>query len=516
MAREMPCFRSFVCPTILDSDLDLGPTVRGLSAGAVMFGRYSLVRILGRGGMGVVWLAQDQELEIPVALKFLPEEINRDAEAVASLKRETRRGLELGHPHIVKTYGFLRDERAAAIAMEFVDGQTLSALKAGREERPWFEVDEIKPWARQMCEALDYAHNRARVLHRDLKPINVMLNTSGEIKITDFGVAHVLQDSASRVSARVGSSGGTLMYMSPQQAVGERPTVADDVYSLGATLYDLLSGKSPFGGNASTIYIQVRDKVPPPIVERREDLGVGSGAAVPREWQETIAACLEKDSTKRPESATEVAWRLGLVKDFERKAPAQSPQQELIATALTVPKRRHGLITAAALVLLTAGAGWWFLVEQPKDRAEIERVASQGEADALRLQGERPQAPQGVAALPTPTPNASSTSAPIAADVAPSPIVATAPGAVIEPSLQPTPTAARAAVGSVTVVTQPSEATVSIADQSGRPRDAKRIPVGKQELKLTLDGYRNCRTRDRSKGEHGHRPRNLSRSESKL
>ena len=354
--------------------LDFGPTLRGFVANQRLFDRYVLREILGRGGMGVVWLAQDEELEIPVALKFLPEEINRDAEAVASLKRETRRGLALGHPHIVKTYGFLRDERAAAIAMEFIDGKTLSALKAEREECPWFEVEEIKPWVRQMCEALDYAHNRARVLHRDLKPINVMLNRRGEIKITDFGVAHVLQDSASRVSTGAGSSGGTLVYMSPQQAVGERPTVADDIYSLGATLYDLLSGKPPFGGNPTTIHVQVRERVPPSIHERRGDFGVKGGAPVQREWQETIAACLEKDPAKRPESALEVAWRLGLVKDYEQKAPPPIAERDVVVAPIRAARQRVvrpwfavpiGIVALSA----AAGIGYYLISHQPGSKS---------------------------------------------------------------------------------------------------------------------------------------------------
>jgi len=369
--------------------MDFGPTIRGFSEGQQVFGRYLLNSIVGRGGMGVVWLAKDEELEISVALKFLPEEISRDVEAVANLKRETLRGLELAHPNIVKTYGFLKDERSAAIAMEYVEGKTLSALKVEREQHPWFEVEEIAPWVSSICDALDYAHREARVIHRDLKPINLMLRPGGQIKIMDFGVAQVLQDSYSRVSAKAAAGGGTLIYMSPQQALGERPGVEDDIYSLGATIYDLLSGKAPFGGNPSTIYIQVRDKVPPSLTERREELH-HSGAAIPPQWEETVAACLAKDPADRPRSAMEVAGRLGLVKDYEHKPapakpemirvsresskkPAASLQTEAAAVSATAKRNNWGIIVAAALVLIAAaiGASWHSSSQRPLAQTSV-------------------------------------------------------------------------------------------------------------------------------------------------
>jgi formylglycine-generating enzyme required for sulfatase activity len=367
---------SVVPPDDFHSDLDLGPTLQGLAAGQRLFGRYLLSRILGRGGMGVVWLAHDEELEIEVALKFLPDAINRDVEAVASLKRETRRGLRLSHPHILKTYGFLCDAQTAAIAMEFVDGKTLSALKVARGERAWFEVHEIKEWVRQICEGLDYAHNQAGLLHRDLKPINIMLSEEGEIKITDFGLAHVLQNST-RASSGFNIGGGTLPYMSPQQAASEEPTVADDIYSLGATLYDLLSGSPPFGGDASMIHLQLREVIPLPIGKRRSLPG---GASVEREWEETIAACLEKDPARRPKSAKEVARRLGLRKEYQSEASPQIVERKIDARATNVFLRQHaGLLATALIILLVGGswAAWWLGIERPRRQAKSYLLANQ-------------------------------------------------------------------------------------------------------------------------------------------
>src|SRR4029077_2857246 len=219
-------------------------TALNAAGGQMVFGRYKLIKVLGRGGMGVVWLARDEELEREVALKFLPDLMIQDPAVIDQLKRETKRCLELTHPHIVRIYDFVHDERSACISMEYVDGETLSNLRAEKEHQV-LEPHELAGWIAQLCEALDYAHNHAKVIHRDLKPSNLMVNKRGDLKITDFGIARSLADSASRLTAEQGRS-GTLVYMSPQQLAGEHGTHLDDIYSLGATIYELLTSKSPF------------------------------------------------------------------------------------------------------------------------------------------------------------------------------------------------------------------------------------------------------------------------------
>jgi TPR repeat protein/serine/threonine protein kinase len=288
-------------------DLGLGATVRGFVEGQRLFERYVLRRVLGRGGMGVVWQAHDEHLDREIALKFLPELITLDKEAISDLKRETRRSLELTHTHIVRIHDFVQDKTWAGISMEYVEGDTLSAYKVD-QPNGHFEVDALRPWVAQLCDALDYAHTKAKVVHRDLKPANLMINTAGDLKVADFGIARSVSDSVSRVTMR-GGSGGTLVYMSPQQAQGRPQKVTDDVYSLGATLFDLLSGKPPFySGN---IQHQLETITPDPIMERREQLGL-AGEEVPAEWEATIAQCLEKDPARRPQSVAEVAEMLGL------------------------------------------------------------------------------------------------------------------------------------------------------------------------------------------------------------
>ncbi len=168
-----------------------GATSHDFARGQKIFGRYTLVKILGRGGMGIVWLARDEELEREVALKFLPDLIIHDRAVLNELKRETRRSLELTHKNIVRIYDFVHDERSACISMEYIDGEPLSNLRAGKEPKV-FQPDEIAGWTTQLCDALDYAHNHAKVIHRDLKPANLMVNKRGNLKVSDFGIARSL------------------------------------------------------------------------------------------------------------------------------------------------------------------------------------------------------------------------------------------------------------------------------------------------------------------------------------
>ena len=287
-------------------ELDLGQTIRGFRVGQKVFRRYTLVRILGRGGMGVVWLARDEELEREVALKFLPDLVVHDLAVLDELKRETRRSLQLTHHHIVRIHDFVQDAESACISMEYIDGPTLSALRVEQTNRV-FETEVLLPWIQQICGALEYAHHHAKIVHRDIKPANLMLNGRGELKVADFGIARSLSDSVSMLTMARGTS-GTLAYMSPQQLDGERASNLDDIYSLGATLYELLTSKPPFYSGA--IEHLIREKTPPPLAARRQDLAINSNQRIPEQWEQTIAACLAKDPGSRPQSALEVSNRL--------------------------------------------------------------------------------------------------------------------------------------------------------------------------------------------------------------
>jgi len=351
-------------PPALTTEVDVSEHVHRLEPGMQMFLRYQLQRILGRGGMGVVWLARDTKLDRDVALKFLPEVFNQDLAAQDDLKRETRRSLELTHPHIVRIYDFVEDPEAAAISMEFVDGASLSNLRVKKEQRA-FEIAELTDWVKQLCEALDYAHSKAKVVHRDLKPANLMVSKLNDIKVADFGISRSINDSLSRTTAKPRTS-GTLPYMSPQQLMGEPASPLDDLYSMGATVYELLTSKPPF--HTGEIAAQVVDKRPPSLSQRRRELQL-TGGSIPPEWEEVIAACLAKDPVERPQSAAEISERLGLIpKTTRRKQDRETPVPGSRKPSLL--KRRRvwiGLLiatfTIGLLVALAGGLGalgWYF------------------------------------------------------------------------------------------------------------------------------------------------------------
>jgi serine/threonine protein kinase len=289
------------------NDLDFDQTIRGFAVGQKVFDRYTVKKVLGRGGMGVVWLAFDEKLERDVALKFLPELLVLDAASLDDLKRETKRNLDLTHQHIVRVYDFAQDGHCAGISMEYVDGPTLSALRVERENKV-LECEDLESIVPQACAALEYAHVAAGIVHRDLKPANLMMNSRGQVKITDFGIARSLSDSISMLTMK--KTSGTLVYMSPQQLDGDHASPLDDIYSLGATIYELLTSKPPFYSGG--IDKQIHEKTPPSVAQRRQELDIVSDKTIPAHWEETIAACLSKNPADRPKTAREVAERLTL------------------------------------------------------------------------------------------------------------------------------------------------------------------------------------------------------------
>ena len=267
--------------------------------------RFRLTRALGRGGMGEVWLAQDERLREPVALKFLPAEVRNDASALDDLRGETARSHRLTHQNIVRIHDLHEDSGSAFISMEFVDGPTFAALRVEQPTRvlPW---DFLKPLVQQLCAALEYAHQE-KIIHRDLKPANMMLDGKGRLKLADFGIAATVNDATSRISLRHATS-GTLAYMSPQQLAGKRPSVADDIYALGATLYELLTSKPPF--YTGDLTHQVLNEPPEPLDERLAALGIAN--EIPADVAALIMACLAKDPAQRPQCAAAVAGWIGL------------------------------------------------------------------------------------------------------------------------------------------------------------------------------------------------------------
>ena len=353
--------------------LDLGDKVEAFTGGQRLLNRYNLARVLGHGGMGVVWLARDEELDRDVAMKFLPAIVVNDRAGLTELKRETKRSLELTHPNIVRIYDFVQDNAIAGISMEYVECDT---LRNRRLDQPTgvFETAELGPWVRQLCSALDYAHTEAAIVHRDLKPANLMINARHQLKVTDFGISRSLVDSVSQISLRQSTS-GTLVYMSPQQLGGERPTPSDDVYALGATLYELMTSRPPFF--SGDIAGQIQGKTPALVRHRRESFGITAGE-IPENWEMTIASCLAKEPAQRPRSAGEVAMQLGLCAAADITMPAttqlsstSAPSDPALPPILpparrTLLSRRNLLVFAAILLLVGGGLAWYSFQYLPR------------------------------------------------------------------------------------------------------------------------------------------------------
>jgi serine/threonine protein kinase len=235
-------------------------------------------------------------------------------------------------------------------------------LSALRVEQPAkvFEVQALGPWIKQACEALQYAHESAKIAHRDIKPANLMVNRNGQLKMADFGIARSLSDSVSCLTLMHGTS-GTLAYMSPQQITGERATHLDDIYSIGATIYELLTGKPPF--YSGDITDQIKSKVPEPVSQRRTNLNVERVADIPPHWDDTIRACLAKEPRERPQQAAEIIQRLGLIgrepPTITTVAPPVIPALQSVPPAITTtvppvisPSRNTPWLIVSAAILI--------------------------------------------------------------------------------------------------------------------------------------------------------------------
>ncbi|MFP4217014.1 MAG: serine/threonine-protein kinase, partial [Phycisphaerae bacterium] len=303
-----------------------------LIEGRVLAGRYPVCRRLGAGGMGEVWLAEDRELDgMPVAVKVLPPLLARNPRSVAALKREAALSLKLTHPNICRLYGFQSEGELKFLVMEYIDGQTLEDLLDQQDSRT-LRLEQLLPIARQIAEALDYAHRLSPpVLHRDIKPGNIMVTSDGTAKLLDFGIARELKDSMTRVTGQ--QTTGTLLYMPPEQFAGKDPTPASDVYALAATLYECLKGRPPFHQGA--IGHQLLHMQPDPI------------ASQPEHVNDALLGGLAKDPSQRPSSAG------ALVADASsppppRESSPQPPQARPAAAGSTGRRGETGRASSAA------------------------------------------------------------------------------------------------------------------------------------------------------------------------
>ena len=279
--------------TVVDNGSD-----GGVSDGLIN-GKYKLLRLIGEGGMGKVYEARDHQLDRLVAVKVLREEIGLDPREKKRFLDEARISAALHHPFIVDIYEIaqeLRDGRERiCLVFEHVDGATLSqALAKTGRLRP----EEVGPLLKDACEALAFAHQN-RVIHRDLKPSNIMWTRQGHAKVMDFGIARQMKDAMTRTGTRMDSS-GTMAYMAPEQHLG-RYDARSDIFALGATVYELLAGETPFPG--PDFILQKRELAFRPLLE----LAPGT----PKELAEAVERCLKPDPQDRFQSAQEFARAIG-------------------------------------------------------------------------------------------------------------------------------------------------------------------------------------------------------------
>jgi serine/threonine protein kinase/Tol biopolymer transport system component len=282
-----------------DSFLESSPVsaVRALSAGAKL-GNFEIVELLGRGGMGEVWRARDTRLKRDVAIKVLPAALARDPDRIARFEREARAASALNHPNIVSVYDIGCDNGTYWIASELVRGDTLRrAIEAGPLPAP--KVIEI---AVQVAAALATAHATGLV-HRDLKPDNIMVTRSGQVKILDFGLAKQQRSSPDSTTADLTDEGvvlGTAGYMSPEQVRGDAADHRSDLFSFGVVLYEMLCGKRAFAGDSSVEVMHAILKDEPPELP----------ASVPPALGRIVRRCLEKEPDRRFQSAADLGFAL--------------------------------------------------------------------------------------------------------------------------------------------------------------------------------------------------------------
>jgi len=334
--------------------------------GVIVADRYRIVALLGRGGMGEVYRAEDLRLSQVLAIKFLPEALSKDEAALARFHSEVRVARQVSHPNVCRVFDIGEADGVPFLTMEYVDGEDLASLIRRIGRLPQDKAIEV---SRQVCAGLAAAHERG-VVHRDLKPANVMLDGAGKARITDFGLAGL---AANIHGAEVRA--GTPAYMAPEQLAGKEVTVKSDIYSLGLVMYEMLTGKRAY--EAPTLA---------ELLKSREEGTITNPSTLVKDLdpliERVILRCLEKDPARRPSSALQVAAALpGGDPLAAALAAGETPSPEMVAAAGTTEGMPPKLAIACLVsVLILMGISAYLGVRE----SGLRRIRPQYSTEVLR------------------------------------------------------------------------------------------------------------------------------------